>query len=144
MKNEEFEKLKNRIAIQSIIKILGYSVGIILLLCILIDGIYNDSIANSLSNINRDMYIWCVENKMLLAGIMCFVIFAMVSFVVLRNVNNNLVEILSAMDEILKEPEKQVKLSNHLFMLESRLNNIRIDLISNQNKAKEEMQKRMI
>ena len=142
MKNEEFEKLKNRIAIQSIIKILGYSVGIILLLCILIDGIYNDSIANSLSNINRDMYIWCVENKMLLAGIMCFVIFAMVSFVVLRNVNNNLVEILSAMDEILKEPEKQVKLSNHLFMLESRLNNIRIDLISNQNKAKEEMQKK--
>src|SRR5699024_8083457 len=60
----------------------------------------------------------------------------------LRNVNNNLVEILSAMDEILKEPEKQVKLSNHLFMLESRLNNIRIDLISNQNKAKEEMQKK--
>ena len=142
MKNEEFEKLKNRIAIQSMIKILGYSVGIILLLCILIDGIYNDSIANSLSNINRDMYIWCVENKMLLAGMMCFVIFAMVSFVVLRNVNNNLVEILSAMDEILKEPEKQVKLSNHLFMLESRLNNIRIDLISNQNKAKEEMQKK--
>ena len=142
MKNEEFEKLKNRIAIQSIIKILGYSVGIIFLLCILIDGIYNDNIANSLSNINRDMYIWCVENKMLLAGIMCFVIFAMVSFVVLRNVNNNLVEILSAMDEILKEPEKQVKLSNHLFMLESRLNNIRIDLISNQNKAKEEMQKK--
>ena len=109
MKNEEFEKLKNRIAIQSMIKILGYSVGIIFLLCILIDGIYNDNIANSLSNINRDMYIWCVENKMLLAGIMCFVIFAMVSFVVLRNVNNNLVEILSAMDEILKEPESTIR-----------------------------------
>ena len=46
------------------------------------------------------------------------------------------------MDQIIKEPEKEVKLSNDLILLESKLNNIRVDLVSNQNKAKEALQKK--
>ncbi len=46
------------------------------------------------------------------------------------------------MDQIIKEPEKEVKLSNDLILLESKLNNIRVDLVLNQNKAKEALQKK--
>lgn len=53
-----------------------------------------------------------------------------------------MVEIIKAMDQIIKEPEKEVKLSNDLILLESKLNNIRVDLVSNQNKAKEALQKK--
>ena len=70
-------------------------------------------------------------------GIAFLVIFAVASFLVIRKSNNHLIQIINAMDEVLKEPEKEIKLSNDLLILESRLNNIRVDLVTNQNKAKE-------
>lgn len=103
----------------------------------MVDGIYNDELANRMSRVNRGIYLWCVQNKTLLIGITFFIIFAIVSFLVIRNSNHNLIEIITAMDQILKEPEKEVKLSNDLVTLESRLNNIRVDLVANQNRAKE-------
>ena len=131
MKNEEFIKLKNSIARKSVIKILLYSLGAIILFSV-----------DSLANINRDIYYWCVANKIILLGITYLVIFAIISFFVIRNTSNNMVEIIKAMDQIIKEPEKEVKLSNDLILLESKLNNIRVDLVSNQNKAKEALQKK--
>ena len=105
-------------------------------------GSVHDDLANSISSISIDFYHWCIVNKTILLGITYLVIFVIIAFIVIRNTNNNMVEIISAMDEILKEPEKQVKLSNDLIILENRLNNIRADLISNQNKAKEALQKK--
>jgi two-component system sensor histidine kinase VanS len=142
LKNEEFIKLKNSIARKSVIKILLYSLGAIILFSVLIDGVYNDELADSLANINRDIYYWCVANKIILLGITYLVIFAIISFFVIRNTSNNMVEIIKSMDQIIKEPEKEVKLSNDLILLESKLNNIRVDLVSNQNKAKEALQKK--
>ena len=142
MKNEEFIKLKNSIARKSVIKILLYSLGAIILFSVLIDGVYNDELADSLASVNRDIYYWCIANKIILLGITYLVIFAIISFFVIRNTSNNMVEIIKAMDQIIKEPEKEVKLSNDLILLESKLNNIRVDLVSNQNKAKEALQKK--
>ena len=56
MKNEEFIKLKNSIARKSVIKILLYSLGAIILFSVLIDGVYNDELADSLASVNRDIY----------------------------------------------------------------------------------------
>ena len=114
MKNEEFIKLKNSIARKSVIKILLYSLGAIILFSVLIDGVYNDELADSLARVNRDIYYWCVANKIILLGITYLVIFAIISFFVIRNTSNNMVEIIKAMDQIIKEPEKEVKLSNDL------------------------------
>ncbi len=130
-------KLKNGIALKAVIRIIMYSLFVVLLLGILVDGIYNDKLANSLSKMDRATYLWCVQNKTLLAGTAFLAIFAVVSFLVIRKTNNHLIQIINAMDEVLKEPEKEIKLSNDLVILESRLNNIRVDLITNQNKAKE-------
>ena len=142
MKNEEFIKLKNSIARKSVIKILLYSLVAIISFSVLIDGVYNDELADSLASVSRDIYYWCVANKIILLGITYLVIFAIISFFVIRNTSNNMVEIIKAMDQIIKEPEKEVKLSNDLILLESKLNNIRVDLVSNQNKAKEALQKK--
>ena len=142
MKNEEFSKLKNSIAIRTVAKIILYSLGAILILGIIVDGFYNDELANTMSDWSRTAYYWCVANKTILMGIVYLIIFTIVSFVVIRNSSNNMVEIISAMDKIMKEPEKDVKLSNDLLILENRLNNIRVDLVTNKNKAKEETQKK--
>ncbi len=116
MKNEEFIKLKNSIARKSVIKILLYSLGAIILFSVLIDGVYNDELADSLASVNRDIYYWCIANKIILLGITYLVIFAIISFLVIRNTSNNMVEIIKAMNQIIKEPEKEVKLSNDLIM----------------------------
>lgn len=137
MKDNEFIKLKNSIALKSAGKIILYSLCAMIILAVLVDGIYNDTLANRLSGMNRETYLWCVQNKTLLIGLAFLIIFAIISFLVIRNSNHNLIEIITAMDQILKEPEKEVKLSNDLVILESRLNNIRVDLVANQNRAKE-------
>lgn len=142
MKNETFEKLKNSIAYQSVFKIVAYSLGTILLLFLLVDVIYNDDLANSLSRNHASFYYWCVGNKSKIMVVTCFGIFITMAFLVIRNSSNHMVKILEAMDLILKEPEKEVKLSNDLLILESRLNNIRVDLVANQNKAQEATQKK--
>lgn len=142
LKNEEFMKLKNRVAFQAISKIILYSFIAMLVLEVMVDGILNDEIANRVADMNISLYYWCIQNKVILIGIAFISIFFMISFLVIRNLNNNMVEILTAMDQILKEPEKEVKLSNQLLILQSRLNNIRVDLIKSQNEAKEAMQKK--
>lgn len=142
MKNKEFVRLRNSIAIKAVIRIILYSLVCMILLGIFVDIIFNDRLANTLVKFDRDIYYWCVVNKTLLMTISFFVIFSIVSFLVIRNVSNNITAIISAMDSVLKEPENEVKLPNDLVILENRLNNIRVDLVTNQNNAKEQMQKK--
>lgn len=134
--------MKNSLAIRAVIKIIIYSLISIIILSALIDIVYNDNIAEFVASLNRKFYFWCVNNKSLILAIAYLTIFIIVSFFVIRNFNNNMIKIIKAMDEILKNPEYEVTLPNDLISLESRLNNIRIDLIRNQNKAKEENRKK--
>ncbi len=143
MRNREFTNLKNSLAIRAVVKIIMYSIGTIIIFSILIDnGFLGNDIANGLSDFNRSLYLWCVRNKILVLGLIYLMIFGIISFLVIRNTNNNMIKIISAMDEILKEPKNQVKLPTELAILESRLNNIRVDLITNQNEAKEALEKK--
>jgi len=137
LNHNEFIKLKNSIARNDVIRILIYSLVTILLMVLVFDGIYNDSFARFLSDINEPFWYFCVRNKVLISGITCVIVFSVISFLVIRKSNNYLIEVLSSMDQILKDPEKDIKLSNDLIILESRLNKIRVDLISSQNAAKE-------
>lgn len=142
MNNSEFNKLKNTLALKSIFKIILYTVIPIIILELLVDVIYNNDIANFVSGINRRFYIWCMENKGILTGATWFFIFFIAAFVVNRKLNDNLVEIISAMDKILKNPEKDIELSDDLLIFQNRLNRIRVDLITSKNKAAEEAQKK--
>ncbi len=142
MNNKEFIKLKNSLSTKCVMKIILYSLIAIIIMEIFIDGFYNDELAESMSRFNRGMYYWCISNKTLLMGLLYLSIFIIISFIVIRNSNNNMIEIISAMDKIMNNPEQEVKLSNDLIILENRLNNIRVNLVTNRNKAKEEAQKK--
>ncbi|MBP3708195.1 MAG: GHKL domain-containing protein [Clostridia bacterium] len=140
--NKEFSRLKNSLAIKAVGKIILYTLGCGILLKLVIDGIYNDKIANDVSDYSRQLYYFFVVNK---SNIMLFIysiIFIINSFFVIRSMNNNLVDLIHETDKILKEPEKKVKLSSNLILLENKLNNIRADLVASKTQAKEEQQKK--
>ena len=140
--NEEFKKLKNSIAIKAILKILIYTVLILAVLILVVDVLYNDQIAESISGISKSFYRFLVANKPLIMLMVIFMTFFIVSYFVIRKTMNNMVVVVEAMDKILKNPEKEIKLNNELIILENRLNKIRIDLITSKNLAKEEEQKK--
>ena len=142
MNNKQLNKLKNSLAIKCVAKIVLYSIVVIAIFRIIIDGLYNDELAKDMSEYSVDIYHWCVMNKTLLMGFSYIIISTITSFFVIRNSNNNMVEVISATDKIMKEPEQDIKLSNDLLILENRLNNIRADLVKNKNKVKEEVQKK--
>lgn len=140
--HKEILKLKNSITIKILVKAFIYTFISILLFSLLIDGIYNDAIANDVSSIDRGLYLFFVANKHVILFWCYILIFTIVLFVVIRNMNQKMLQTISAIDHILKEPEKEIKLSKELIVLENKLNKIRVDLITNRNLAKEEQTKK--
>ena len=65
-----------------------------------------------------------------------------ISYFVIREMNQNLIDLTIAMDKILKNPEEEINLSSKLIILENRLNKIRADLVKSKSDAKEEEQKK--
>ncbi len=141
-KNHEFRSLKNSIAWKSVAKIVIYTLCTIVIISVLIDGIFNDMLANYIYEIDNDIYLFCIKYKVEILIVLYVAIFTLISFVVIRKLSNYIIETTSAMDKILKEPEKEIKISKDLIVLENKLNNIRIDLIRSQTLAKEAEQKK--
>lgn len=135
---KEFSSIKNSVAIRSLIEIIIYTCIIGIIFMLLIDGVFNNQIAETIYDSDAYFYYTIVENKPAIIAIVCIIIMAIVSFFVFRkNTNKLVINIMSEMNQILKEPEKEVKLPSNLAAIENKLNNIRIDLITNQNVAKE-------
>lgn len=135
---KEFSSIKNGVAIRNIIEIIIYTVIISIIFMLLVDGIFNDQIAETLYDANWYIYYVIVELKPIIISVSCIIIMAIVSFFVIRkNTNKLIINIMTAMNQISKEPEKEIKLLPYLAEIENKLNNIRIDLITNQNAAKE-------
>lgn len=137
-KGKEFSSIKNAVAIRSLIEIVSYTALIGLIGMLLVDGIFNDTIAETIYDTNAIYYYTMVEQKPAIIAIMLVIIIIIVAFFVIRkNTNKIIIAIMSQMNQISKEPEKEVKLPSYLAAVENKLNNIRIDLITNQNAAKE-------
>ena len=134
--------MKNTLAIKTIVRIITRLFGYGILIYLLVDGVFNDKIASMVSEFDWKLYVFCVTNKrlVLLAGyvILC----AVIAFFEIRASNQNMLEIILAMDQILKEPEKEITLSKDLLLLGNKLNNIRVDLLTSQQAAKEAEQKK--
>ncbi len=142
MDNHEFLKLRNSLSKKCVFKIVIYSIIAIIILEILVDGIFNDILAENTFQFSGSLYYWFIGNKTIIMIFSYFILFVITSFFVIRNSNKNIVEIISAMDKIMNNPEQEIRLPNDLIILENRLNNIRVNLVTNRNKAKEESQKK--
>lgn len=139
--NKEFIKLKNRLSIKAILKIILYTC-ISFLIFTLIICLINKPVANFLYNRDISLYYLILENKNLILLLTYILIFLIILFYTIRNTMNCIAEIMKATDAILKNPEEEIKLPTDLVLIENKLNKIRIDLISNQNIAKEAEQKK--
>ena len=142
MNNKEFIKLKNSIAVKSTVKIIIYSILAMLIFLIIVDGIFQDEIATFVYRIDTELYYFFVSNKVLVFIFTYLLIFAITTFIVVQNINKYMIEIMESVDIILKNPEKEIKLSSDLVILENKLNSIRSDLIRNKNIANEAIQRK--
>ena len=134
---KEFNSIKNGIALKAVGKIILYTIISGIVLIILIDGVFNDQIAEEMRHLNDFFYYFIVTEKPIIITIILFIIVSIISFFVIRNTSNNLIIIISAMNQIYINPDETVKLPADLAIIENKLNNIRIELIKNRNEAKE-------
>lgn len=135
--DNEIMKLKNNIALKTLGRILLFTILASIIFTFIVDVIYNDQIATDVSNYSRPLYLFFVQNKTIVMFVFYIIIFSIISFIVIRDMSKKMLSITIAVNNILKEPEKEVKLSNDLAVLESKLNNIRLGLIESRNRAKE-------
>ncbi len=141
--NNELKRIKNNLAIKATIKIALWTVFVYLIFLFFIDNLLNDDLAEIASQyLGRMVYLELVANKKLILIFSALAIFIVISFLVIRKMNNTIIETIIAMDTILKRPEEEIKLSSDLLPLENRINKIRIDLIKSQNEAKNAVQKK--
>ena len=141
--SKELKSLRNTLAIKATIKIALHTLISYMISALLIDNILNDDLAEMTSKyLGRRLYYWLVANKSIVLIILAIIIFIVISYLVIRKMNDSIVETIQAIDKMLKEPEKEIELSGNQALLQNRLNMIRLDLIRNQNEAKEELEKK--
>lgn len=134
---KEFSSIKNGIALKAVAQIVLYTAICMCIVAILVDGIFNDKIAEELYSTDAFLYYTAVEQKPAIIAITSLFVMLIVSFFVIKKTMNNLTTITSAINQIIKEPDNQVKLPTSLAIIENKLNNIRIDLIKSRDEAKE-------
>lgn len=137
MNSNEFKSLKTRIAFIAALKIILFSLIAIFTILLLIDFILEDFLANTVYGISIPLYYYFQANKKLFMTIVYIVVFIVTAFFVIRNTENNLIILIKSMDKILSNPEDEITLPSDLSLLERRLNNIRVDLITSKNNEKE-------
>ena len=141
--SKELKSLRNTLAIKAAIKIVAYTLIAYLVSELLIDNILNDDLAEMTAQyLGRVIYNEIVAYKPVILFICAIVILIIISYLVIRKMNNSIVETIQAIDKMLKDPEKEIELSGNQALLQNRLNMIRMDLIKNQNEAREELEKK--
>lgn len=134
---KEFNSIKNGIALKAILQIILYTAICMCIVAMLIDGIFNDKIAEAIYDTDAILYYMAVEQKPAIIAIISLFMMLIISFFVIKKTMNSLTIITSAINQIIKEPDNQVKLPTSLAIIENKLNNIRIDLIKSRDEVKE-------
>lgn len=129
--------MKNDIALKILVRTFLFTLLAIFVFVLIVDDLYNDKIANMISGFDRSLYSFLVGHKTIFMAIFYILIFSIISFLVTSNMSRKMLGIMLAVDKILKEPNQEIKLSSDLISLEDKLNQIRLDVIHNQNVAKE-------
>ncbi len=115
MIDDDIIKLRNSIAIKTAIRIVIYSLIIFFATLLIIDGgILSDPIAEYVSGIDRNLYLFCVHNKMLIIAIIFIFVFSIVAYNLIKKSIEGMIEIIDSMDKVLKDPERDIKLSSEL------------------------------
>lgn len=129
-------------AFKIVIKILFYSVIVLLILMYLFDDLLNDFIAEKLASFDGVLWYRIMAYKTPIVLIIYSIVVAIVAFFVIKQENKYVDKIFSSINSILDNPELEIRMSNNLELLEVELNKIRMNVLENKNKAKDEENKR--
>lgn len=141
-KNVKIKNLKNTLAFKTIMKTIFMAVICALILNYLVDGLYNDEIANELSLKNQEFYLFCLRNKSIIFTSCYIIIFSIFSFINITNMNKKILSVTLSVDNIINDSSKEITLPKDLLLLENKLNSIRLDLIQKENERKEAIERK--
>ncbi len=137
MKNKKTKKIKFKLWIELI-----STICIALIVYFIIDILFEDEIAISLSKINYRLYYWIVHNREL-AEYITFVIIAMfVSYIFISKYVNTTNEVYNSLEKILKEDNEKIKIKNDEYQFGEKLNEIKYNYIISKNNQREAEQKK--
>lgn len=134
--------MKWDMAFRTVIKILFYSVIVLLILMYLFDDLLNSFIAEKLASFDGILWYKIMELKTPIVLCIYSVVVSLVSLFVIKHENKYMDSIFSSINSILDNPETEVKLSNDLELLEVELNKIRMNVLENKNRVEDEENKR--
>lgn len=137
MNNEEIKSLINTLAFKVLAKSIGISILVFVILVSIIDGVMNDQLGEFVYKANSLLYYLLVDNKAAVFLITYIIILLITSFFIIRKTYKNLLKITKTIDDIIKNPEQKVELPEELYILESKLESIRADIINNMDKARD-------
>ncbi len=129
-------------AFRIVIKILFYSVIVMLILMYLFDDLLNDFIAERLVAFDGVLWYRIMAYKTPIVLIIYSIVVSVVAFFVIKKENKYVDKIFISINSILDNPELEIRLNNKLELLEVELNKIRMNVLENKNKAKDEENKR--
>jgi two-component system sensor histidine kinase VanS len=142
MKLEEFKDFRTKIAFKCVFEIIFYSFVTMCIVFLFIDFLLNDFLAEIVYSMDPNLYYYFISNKLFVIFVILLLVVLFVSFFVIRKSGKYFVDIIDNIDGILKNPEKDVLLPNVLSLLEGKLNQIRLDIISSKNSEKEAILKK--
>ena len=121
---KEYNSIKNEIALKAVLEILLYTIICMCIIAFLVDGVFNDTIAETINNTDSYIYYRAVEQKPAIIATIGLFVITIVAFFIIRKNMNSLTIITTAINEIIKEPENKVELPTNLAIIENKLNNI--------------------
>lgn len=116
-KNVKIKNLKNTLAFKTIMKTIFMAVICALILNYLVDGLYNDEIANELSLKNQEFYLFCLRNKSIIFTSCYIIIFSIFSFINITNMNKKILSVTLSVDNIINDSSKEITLPKDLLLL---------------------------
>lgn len=140
---KELNKVKTSIAIKCILKIILYTTLLFFfLVLVFIDGIMNNIAAELFFDFDVVLWYKMMEYKMVILLLFYIFLLAIIAFFVIRRETNYIDKIMLSIQSILNDAEEEIKLESNLDSIENVLNKIRLDLLKNREKAKEEENKK--
>ena len=137
MNKDSVSKLRGSIARSTVFKIILYNILVYIIYDLIFEELFNNQIAELVSKINRELYIYFVSRKQLILIISAILIFIIISYLVIKNSTKYIESIMTSVDKIIKKPEEEITMPSNLALISNSLNNIRVDLITNKNAATE-------
>lgn len=103
---------------------------------------FESGLSVMVANLNYDLYAWIVYNRSIVLIIYITIILAVIIYRFISKYVNGVNEVYKALDLVLKEDDKIIKLPSEVSSFSDKLNGIKNDYIRSKNSEKEALQKK--